>query len=1117
MDPKNKDQDDDFELMMKNLVPYDEVPRNRQARPQREELEIFDMSVFDNDTTPFKTVTRPVQKAEPEPPSAPKAEAETKTATVQSFKPEKPPVTEEEEYGWSLEDYLPKDAPTNWLQVDPKQHPAEQHPVEQHLAEQHLAEQHPVEQHPVEQAPESSDLSKHSFEDGITDEKAGTFDWSAYDNYVYNPSDDDWIDSLDADAEGTNNSSTNHADSVDSGHVEDQVNQEIDAQIEQGPKHTESESTPEQTSIESITTKDLDSVESLEKEPSQELDYTHDETTQPETTQPEVNNGPEELEPIPDDFFGTGPGINFLEYLQAPEDTNPTCPQQMGSDLAFSVALPTQHEAIALDTVSDNHPNSLGSGNQQYAPVPEPAPISVPVSAPAPISAPAAPIPTAHTSSPFPQPPTIASSVATTVTAEYKPSRICFAFVDGGIMHARSTLSRIDGKSYLPEPPAFQRLEIDMDNITDYRKKTKDALLDILTQNMSNECIAAISFLKNNDLGSISTETLKRQAAVGMAAETGHSEIDQLILGNNWPEAFFTATSPEVYATVSRYYAKATTPTLPDYFYTMVTKGNDRLATQELAALSEEDLCDIVCSWKYLLKGVVLGKASSFGAKLASIFFEQCMFEEAATILFATRAAVEVNASDILATHPAPEVLKTFMIYKEYFEDKIDLVPRLAEYIASLNDINRKKAQELYHQLKDQFTRPTKTELEAKLQIKPSAWGISGLMSVVDKGISRMIGDTETMPPATMATPAPPAAPTTPMQPQTAPIQPPQTLAAIPMGNPNRMPRLPQSMPMPPTARTAPIQPPTARTAPIQPPTAPTTPIQPPTAPVLEPVASPEQESAQGFTSIYTPTLVPDPAFLRDYAAPMSPTKPETMAPGRVAYRQPIKYPFKPAPGPATTPAPATAPNTATATATATAPTPAPGIEINNYIDNSNSDIDHKALFADTSRYQRIEEEPQRGSWLAAIPGISALTGLIRKIGNRGNIPVVELAQDTTFIYDKVARKWITVNSKTMKPIKIEVTQSRTDDQEQPKPKVIPPPKITGPMPKRGADGKLDFGPRGTSLEARYGKPMIPIAEPEGDLPVFAIPKGLYSKANAKVFIPAPVTQSDIDESNAPN
>ncbi|KAI5187817.1 hypothetical protein NEHOM01_2390 [Nematocida homosporus] len=147
---------------------------------------------------------------------------------------------------------------------------------------------------------------------------------------------------------------------------------------------------------------------------------------------------------------------------------------------------------------------------------------------------------------------------------------------------------------------------------------------------------------------------------------------------------------------------------------------------------------------------------------------------------------------------------------------------------------------------------------------------------------------------------------------------------------------------------------------------------------------------------------------------------------------------------------------------------------------------------------------------------------MFKKLARKDDVPVVELSQTTSFIYDKVAKKWITVDSKTMKPIKMEVTQCRAEDKlSNGQPKPMPLPKLTKPLPNlpkipQPVPGQV---PRTTvkTLEARYGKPMIPVADmPAVATPMFPMPVGQYSEKNAKVFVPK-FTPTAEDTANSHN
>ncbi|KAI5165601.1 hypothetical protein NEIRO03_0611 [Nematocida sp. AWRm78] len=179
---------------------------------------------------------------------------------------------------------------------------------------------------------------------------------------------------------------------------------------------------------------------------------------------------------------------------------------------------------------------------------------------------------------------------------------------------------------------------------------------------------------------------------------------------------------------------------------------------------------------------------------------------------------------------------------------------------------------------------------------------------------------------------------------------------------------------------------------------------------------------------------------------------------------------------------------------------PAPKVE-----EKPEEDIDYKKLYSDKSRYQIIDSTPEKSSWLGYIPGVNALSGIVKKLAGQNNIPVIELSQDTTFVLDKKLNKWITVDAKTLKPIKICASKASDEAASNSVSAPMPMPVLTGKIPKRGPDGKVDFGPVGTSLEARYGKPMIQSSIDttiQDTAPAFPTSQNMYSRKNAKVFVP---------------
>ncbi|KAI5192361.1 hypothetical protein NEMIN01_1975, partial [Nematocida minor] len=487
-------------------------------------------------------------------------------------------------------------------------------------------------------------------------------------------------------------------------------------------------------------------------------------------------------------------------------------------------------------------------------------------------------------------------------------------------------------------------------------------------------------------------------------------------------------------------------------------------------------------------------------------------------------AVISILVSGIIGKHIEKLYdLNVLLIYNKINpQEQEQVAKRSKELIKMMKVLNKAKAKEIYKENKDMFSRTDRKEIEDALGIESSAWGIQGIINAVDKGITRMV-----------STPAPAAvisqqiAEQTPVQnqpaPQTQPVQP-----VIPMGSsiPTRNVHIKKRTPMMnrPVMPADIIQP---KVEPIAHPEVTAIPMPSVSSSVNKPSSAipmptiPESMKSKPAATIFMPTIpesiksksstdipmpsvtpvnkpsntIPMPVIPESMKSKPAATIPMPVIPESMKVKPEVSSPVDNKLESAVIPA---VPGNTTAAPVQPAP-----------IDAADDNIDYKKLYSDKERYQMIESEPERGSWLGYIPGVNAFTGMVKKLARKSDIPVVELSQDTTFIFDKKMKKWITVDSKTLKPIKMEVTQRRPEDKEPilgaAAPKPIAMPVITGKMPKRGADGKVDFGPVGTSLEARYGKPMIQSSidtTMTDAAPGFPMPQGLYTRKNAKVFIP---------------
>ncbi|KAH9385259.1 uncharacterized protein NEMAJ01_0155 [Nematocida major] len=655
--------------------------------------------------------------------------------------------------------------------------------------------------------------------------------------------------------------------------------------------------------------------------------------------------------------------------------------------------------------------------------------------------------------------PTAAASSPEESVVCSKPSPVMqFAFCNGHMIISSAIPSVTNPKKLLPTPIKTVALEVSVPT-TPLRHKSTQDLVSALVEDYALPCERAahpLNYLVTKSAGTISPREPER-IPVNATAEyipELSEDINTLLLQNNWAEAFFQAASDKKSLEVLQLnYTKSSTKNASDHAYLLLSTGCE-------VPESLFDHPDVVDRYQYVLKGIVMQKNTQAATFLADALFKHGKITEA-VITILVSGAVEQNLDKIYDVN-------ALLVYNKLHPQHQDaLSKRVKEILKNLAHMNSKRAKDIYKENKDIFSKSDKKELEDALGIEGSSWGIQGIINAVDKGITRMVSTPMPATPLAMETPKERPA----FQHEPAKEATPLFASASGLG---KSPSVANSQPESASSPHIPM---------------PKIPMGNPNAPR------------------------PRPQIVRPASIPM-PQIPKNMQ------RQEVSKAEKPAAYAMPGPMPSAMPNTMPAASTQTAspaippmqpaPTAAPAEEVDE------DKIDYRALYSDKSRYQMLESAPERGSWLGYIPGASALSGIVKKLAGRGNLPVVNLSDDTTFIFDKQLKKWITVNSTTLKPIKIEVTQRRPEDPEPTvsgKPKPMPMPVITGKMPKRGPDGKLDFGPVGKSLEARYGKPMIQSSIDttiQDVAPAFPMP-AVHSNKNTKVFIPkfpAPETEN---------
>ncbi|KAI5134510.1 hypothetical protein NEAUS07_0855 [Nematocida ausubeli] len=736
--------------------------------------------------------------------------------------------------------------------------------------------------------------------------------------------------------------------------------------------------------------------------------------------------------------------------------------------------------------------------------------------------------------------------------SSHPTSDVQMLFCGSKLLLSSAMPSITNSAKLLPQPLKLHSLQAEI-HTSNIRQKSTEELVGLLIKAYPlsfSEKEHPLNFLITKNAETLCAAEVRRTEArpILECNPALPQEINKALLQNNWAEGLFLATkSAEHLESVRSMYAEHTTNTQTDQIRTLLSTG----CSVPLELVQTQNARE---NYLAVLKSAVQSRSVPVANALVD------------TLLHNGQAHASIVCA-VISGHmekclPWVFDINTLLICSKLKDKEEGIRVRTKEVLKNLRVLNKKRAQEIYRENKDIFTRSEKNEIEECLGIEASSWGLQGIINAVDKGITRMVS---TPTPAPTPTPKPelpissgislgsgvsvPAGrivkkkiTSRPIIPMGKPTSPAANSTSIPMPGMNEssipMPTKPSMPFMTMPAETKISEPaipmPATNSTSIPMPVRPSMPFKPSMPMPVKPAETAIPMPAKPEMS--KPAIpMPMPVKPAETSMPM-PARPNMTMPARQSMPMPARQsmPMPAAPTISSTPSMTGPPNTSHSTSqeatvasastnssgnssgtqnspqnsfisAPSAPMPAQSNDKTDTSDSAAEDnIDYKKLYSDKSRYQIVDDKPQKGSWLGYIPGVGALTGMVKKLAGQ-NIPVIELSQDTIFILDKKLNKWVTVDSKTFKPIKICASQESMGSSVEQAPKPIPLPVITGKMPKRGPDGKVDFGPIGTSLEARYGKPMIQsiIDTSVQEAPVaFPTSQNMYSTKNAKVFIP---------------
>lgn len=591
-----------------------------------------------------------------------------------------------------------------------------------------------------------------------------------------------------------------------------------------------------------------------------------------------------------------------------------------------------------------------------------------------------------------------------------------FTFINSDLLSmSPTTQTRISPENkpvvhYYPGSLTMSRLLPRIVEIEDYAKKRKKELLPALAMDPhSKEALILQSIDKQNVreiLGAPTFSGALRQPAIAPTISSGNEYVDSAVRQGRWGDAFLFASEQAIREKVVDSYASSMAGRhCTEYFYLLVISGNDHVARKEFLSLGNKE--ELLSDWFIIAQGIACHRAESFSEAFISALLERKMTGPAIALLFLSRAMGPISAVNIIKESPDFffDFLRALLVYSAYFNEQVSVTEHKLRYIAYLNDLKHERAEEFYNLTKDEYTREDKAMIEEKIGAKPAGWRLSGLMNVVDKGLTKIIGveSTATSSLDITAVPSPSSeAPASPF--------PPRSVPATPL------------------------------------------PIAVPTA-------------AHG---------APEAAIVTDQTR-MSPPAGEASIP----------LPAPAVPAPPSEPVPPIKAPSADARELSHSTSPA-------------STISDESNYLDPSRYEPIPASlPERKGWIASLPGLGPVGRFFRKLTG-AEIPVVKLAEDTTFVFDKVKGQWITMRASTMTPVENTLTVreqvSVLGHAGAAAPPVLEPPKLEGP-PR--PDAQAASSAPSNSLESRYGKPRTAVIEPAGEPIAIPMPAGFGASSSA--------------------
>ncbi|KAI5174533.1 hypothetical protein NEFER01_1243 [Nematocida sp. LUAm1] len=927
MSNRSTDHNVDFDEFWSMLKKNSESNQESEGAPHQGEEEHFDASIFDTPQSISQELPFPQAKERETTPQEPQRIPQN----MHHNPPQPTPQTvertpEEQEAGWSLNDYLPQGDTSDWLspsptssrnvpqqdaqQELPKQtpqkqitsppkqtphnnteqtpHPA-QGPQQREIAQAQTQTQSTKQEEPVQQPnapPAAQSSSSSSYDDNsIVDEKAGTFDWSVYDNYDYTKhgSDNSWLESLQDESEWDSSSKADPKAIT----PEDAVNQEINKQLEQIEKEKQqSGEAPSQQAEEPLLLPGNSSVEKTNTV----IAMPHVPINSSNLSSPGASCGQESSAPSEaQDLFSDCPPVDFAAYLNSPEDAAnneepahevqreprehrtldrpPTSP--------FSIPLPSPTQSIPINTVIPTDESHIIRPNNDIS-IPH-TEYTVPQSADNESIYSPLPQPSSLPQSPFQRRREETTSMHKQILSKsYPDPRINFLFTKRGLFSWSSQESRVEKNTLLPAQRKLHILQIKEIEAEDHRRKSVPEIEGYIKKIVGEEYSMLLGFLSAKNPEIISSQKVSRRPTAPIEASFASEEVNQALRQNDWASAFFLSEAYNLKEKVIQAYAKTSTCSLSDYFYLLLSSGYDALSVKQMKKLGDDDIFDLLIDWMYILKAIVIGKSKRTAVFFINLFFENDMVEEAITALFISRSVMELDISSISSSSYAVTIYQILLVYQKYFNDTISLSELSVIFLQSIHQISVQKSQKLYSEIKDMLDRDQRKLVEEELGLKSTSgtWGLSGLMTVVDAGISKMIAPTEAPAPQETKNTAESAVRSIrpvvaqanmPVQPNAQPSatnrQPPYVIP-MPIQTPSTT-QLPPPRPLPPTQTSSTQLPPPRPLPPTQPPTQPQ---QTPSSEIRLPPPRPLPPMQP------TTTQLPPPRPLPPTQPPMQPT-----------------------------------------------------------------------------------------------------------------------------------------------------------------------------------------------------------------------------------------------------